>query len=78
MRINLPAIDLDGHALQRQPKAWAPNAFAGWRLEYRAVRRAHEIAGVRAKKLIVKPIERDAGVRTAIDVGKMIAFKVNQ
>src|SRR4030095_5456698 len=70
--------DLDRHALQSEAKAGAPDAFAGGRLEHRAVRGAHEITVIRAKKLVVDPVERDPGMRPAIDVSEIIAFVVDQ
>src|SRR5882724_2514195 len=70
--------DLDRHALQSEAKAGTPDAFAGRRLEHSAVRGTHEITVIRAKKLVIDPVQRDPGMRTAIDVGEVIAFIVDQ
>ena len=40
--------------------------------------RAHEIAAVLGKKLIIDPIQGNADVATLIQIGEMFAFEVNE
>jgi hypothetical protein len=42
------------------------------------VSRAHQVAIVGAEELIVYPVEGNSGVRTAIDVSEVVAFKVHE
>lgn len=77
-RVDLAVVDFDRQTLQRQTDTGSPNAFARGRLENRAMRGAHNVAAIRTEKLIVHPVERDAGVRAAIDVGEVIALIINQ
>src|SRR5258706_15763217 len=69
-RADLAPVNLKRQALQRQADTGAPNAFARRRFKNRAMGGAHEVTVIRAEELIVDPIERDAGVWAAVDVGK--------
>jgi hypothetical protein len=42
------------------------------------VRRAHQVSIIGAEELIVDPVKGNSGVRTAIDVSEVIAFKVHE
>src|SRR5258706_4077941 len=77
-REDLALVNFKRQALQRQADTGAPDACARRRFETRAMGGAHEVTVIRAEELIIDPIERDAGVRAAVDVGKVIAFIVDQ
>ena len=64
--------------MQRQPDAGAPDAFAGGRLENRAMSGAHEITVVGAEELIVDKIEGDAGMGATINISEVSAVEVDQ
>ena len=48
------------------------------RLEDSAVGRTHDVAFVGAKKLVIDPIESDAGMRTTINVSKKISIEIDE
>ena len=54
-----------------QAEAGAPDTLASRWLEYCAVGGAHQVAIIGAKKLIVDPIQGDAGMRATIDIGEV-------